>query len=88
MTMVWNDRSSNSLFVQHNEHMSAFRKSHADIALINAPRLAGAALIENMELLPSSSIIWETGGLLFPSSTEWEALVPLWRVARYKLANN
>ena len=98
MTMEWNNRdyqfdsnggNSEGSFEQHNEHMRGFRKSHANVAMVNAPRLDEAALLERMRPLQVSRIMMETGGSALPNdTTDQSDLVPMWKVARYKLSQN
>lgn len=95
MTMERNNRdyqfdaSGGGSFQEHNEHMREFRKSHADVAMVNAPGLDEAALMENMEPLQVSRNMTETGGSwLTNGAMDWPALVPVLKVARYKLSQN
>ena len=98
MTMEWNSRNDrfnrnggngNGSFEQHNECMREFRGSHTDVAMVNGPRLDEAALLERMESLQVSRTMMETGGSrLLNGTTDWLALVPMWKVARYKLSQN
>lgn len=76
-------------FQEHDERIRGFRRSHAEVAMVNAPRCDEATLIESMELLPVSRPVTETGGSRFLSGTaDWATLVPVLRVARYKLSQN
>ena len=76
-------------FQEHDERIRGFRRSHAEVAMVNAPRCDQATLIESMELLPVSRTMVETGGSRFLSGTaDWSALVPVPKVARYKLSKN
>ena len=76
-------------FQEHDERMRGFRRSHTGVAMVNAPRWDKATLIENMEPLPVSRTMMETGGSRFLNGTaDWAALVPVLRVARYKLSHN
>ncbi len=98
MTMEWSNRdyrfdsnggNGNSSFEQHNECMREFHRYHADVAMVNAPRLDKAALIESMEPLQVSRNMMETGGSWLTNGTmDWSALVPVLKVARYKLSQN
>ena len=86
MTIEWNNRES---FQEHHERMRGFRRSHADVALANAPRLDEPTLLESMEPLQIRCTMMETGGSRFLNSTaDWSALVPIPKVARYKLSQN
>ena len=86
MTMVRNSRGS---FQEHNERMEEFRRSHTDVAIVNAPRCGQSALLESMRLLHVNRTTMETGGSrLLNSITDWSALVPVCKVARYKLSPN
>lgn len=76
-------------FEQHDERMREFRRSHANIAMVNGTRLDESALLEKMEPLQVRRIMMETGGSRLPNgTTDWSALVPVWKVARYKLSQN
>ncbi len=98
MTMEWNDRdyqfdsnggNGKGSFGQHNECMREFHKSHANVAMVNAPRLGKAALLERMESLQVHRTMMETGGSRLPNGTAyWSVLVPVSKVARYKLSQN
>ena len=98
MTTEWNNGdyrfdpnggNGRSSFQEHNEHMREFRKSHADVAMVNGLRLDQAALLESMEPLQLSRTTIETGGSALPNdTTDRSPLVPMWKVARYKLSQN
>ena len=98
MTMKWNSRNDRfdpnggngrESFEEHDESMREFRRSHADVALVNGPRLDEAALLERMGSLQVSHTMMETGGsALLSDITERSALVPIWKVAGYKLSQN
>ena len=58
MTMARNNRNyqldpnggnGGSSFQEHDEHMRGFRRAHAGVAMVNAPRWDKATLIESME---------------------------------------
>ena len=81
--------NSNGSFQEHNRQMREFRMSHADIALVNGLMLDEAALIQRMELLPPNRTMMERGGSTLPeAATDWSVLLPLPRVARYRLSQN
>jgi len=83
-----NDGNGRDSFEQHNESMREFRGSHADVAMVNAPRLDEAAFLESMRPLQVRRTM-ETGGSSFPNdTTDRSALVPMWKVLRYKLSQN
>ena len=98
MTMEWNNRdyrfdsnggNGRGSFQEHNESMRGFRRSHADVAMVNGPRLDEPALLESMESLQVSHIMMETGGSELPNdTTDQSPLVPMWKVARYKFSQN
>ena len=98
MTMKWNSRdywldsnggNGRGSFEEHDERLREFRRSHADVAMVNGPRLDEAALLERMRPLRVHRSMMETGGSALPNdTTEQSALVPMWRVARYKLSQN
>jgi len=95
--MEWNNRNEQfdpnggngkGSFEQHNESIREFRRSHADVAMVNGPRLDEATLLERMLYLRVNYVV-ETGGSALPSdTTDRSALVPVWKVARYKLSQN
>ena len=97
MTMEWNNRdyqfdrnsgSSNGSFQLHDECMREFRMSHANVALVNGPRLDKAAYLDSLLYLRVNYTM-ETGGSALPDDTSDQSpLVPMWRVARYKLSQN
>ena len=98
MTTEWNNRKDrfafNSVnakdsFEKHNESMREFRRSHANVAMLNGLRLGKAALFENLPPLQVRRIMLETGGSrLLNGTTDWSALVPVLKVAGYKLSQN
>ena len=102
MRMEWNNRNDwfdpnggngRESFEEHNESMREFRRSHANVAMVNGPRLDESALqvalLERTRSLQVSRTIMETGGSRgYASAEDWSALVPLWKVAGYKLSQN
>ena len=98
MIMKWNSRNDRfdpnggngrESFEEHNESMREFRRSHADVAVVNGSRLDEAALMERMESLQVRHTMVETGGSALPSdTTDQSALIPMWKVAKYKLSQN
>ena len=97
MAMQWNNRdyqfdpnggNGRGSFQEHNEHMREFRNSHANVAMVNAPGCDEAALLQSMRPLQVRRFM-ETGGSALPNdTTERSTLVPVWKVARYKLSQN
>ena len=87
MTIEINNRVS---FQEHNEYMRRFRRAHADVAWVNQPKQDELARLDSMRPLPVSDIIIEMGGSRSLSSTvmAWPALVPVLKVAAYKLSPN
>ncbi len=66
-----------------------FRRSHADVAMVNGSKLTEAALFENLRSLRIHCNMMETGGsALLNGTTDWSALVPVLKVAGYKLSQN
>ena len=98
MTMKWNSRNGRfdlnggngrEFFEEHDKRMREFRRSHADVAVVNGPRLDEAVLLERMKPLQVIRTMVETGGSrLLNGTTDWPALVPVLKVARYKLSQN
>ncbi len=97
MTTKWSNRdyrfdpnggNGNGSFEQHNESMREFRRSHADVAMVNGLRLDEATFLESLLYLRVNYVV-ETGGSALPSdTTDRSALVPVWKVAQYKLSQN
>ena len=97
MTMKWNNRNNrfdpnggngSGSFQEHNELMTELRKSHADVAMVNGPRLDESTFLESLLFLRVNYVV-ETGGSVLPDDiTDQSALTPLRRVARYKLSQN
>lgn len=82
-------RNDGGSFQEHDKDMRKFRSSHVDVAMVNAPGCDEIALLEGMRPLRIHYAMMETGGLkLLGSTTDWSALVPVFRVARYKLSQN
>jgi len=76
-------------FEKHNEQMRGFRMSHTDVTMVNAPRRDEPSLPEGKHLLKVGHTRMERGGSgFFHGTTDWSALVPLLKVARYKLSQN
>jgi len=98
MTMEWNNKGyqfdSNGgnirgSFQVHDERMREFRSSHADVAMVNGPRLDEATLLERMESLQDHHAMMETGGSALPNEViDRSALGLMRKVARYKLSQN
>ena len=98
MTMKWNSRNDwfdpnggngRESFEEHNESMREFRRSHANVAMVNGPRLDEAALLERMASLQVSRNMMETGGSTIPNDTTGQTpLILMWKVAGYKLSQN
>jgi len=97
MTMKWNHRdyrfdsnggNGNGSFEQHNECMREYRGSHADVAMVNGPRLDEATLLESLLFLRINYVVETGGSRLLNGAMDWSALVPVWKVARYKLSQN
>jgi len=97
MAMKWNSKdyqfdpnggNGGESFEVHNKRMREFHSSHADVALVNGPRLDGVAYLDSLLFLRVNYIM-ETGGSALPDDTSDQSpLVPMWRVARYKLSQN
>jgi len=98
MTMERNNRdyrfALNSLngkdsFQEHNDRMREFRRAHAAVALVNAPRYGESAILARTEPLQLKDIIIEAGGTGFlDNAMNWSAYVPVPKVAGYKLSQN
>jgi len=97
MTMGWNNRdrfdpndgNGGGSFQEHDEHMRVFHRSHADVAIVNGPRYDETALLESTQSWQVSRTMLETGGSrLLNGTTDWSALVPILKVAGYKLSQN
>jgi len=98
MTMERNNRNyqfdpnggnGRSSFQEHDEHMSRFRRAHANVAWTDKPKRDELARLDSMRLLQVPHPIMETGGSRFPNGTvDWSALVPVLKVARYKISHN
>ena len=98
MTMEWNSRNDwfepnggngRESFEVHDERMREFRSSHADVAMVNGPRLDEATLLERMESLQVRRTMMEMGGSALPNDImDRSALVPALKVAGYKLSQN
>ena len=96
--MVWNNRdvrfnfrnaNSRDAFKEHNERMKEFRRSHTDVSIFKAPGYHEPGLLESPQPLKVSYTMIETGGSGFLSGqTGWLALIPVFKVARYKLSHN
>ena len=87
MTVEWSD--SRIFFPEHNECMRRFRRAHADVAWVNKPNRDELARLDSMRPLQVTHPVMETGESRFHSSTtNWSALVPVLKVAAYKLSPN
>ena len=84
-----NNGNSNDSFLEHDRQMREFRASHAHIALVNGPRLDDEATFLEGLLFLRINYIMETGGsALLNEAMDWSALIPVWKVAQYKLSQN
>ena len=98
MAMEWNSQNDRfepnggngrESFEAHDERMREFRRSHANVAMVNGPRLDEATLLERMESLQVYHAMMEMGGSALPNDImDRSPLVPIWKVARYKLSQN
>ena len=98
MTDKWSNRNkriesnggcSSVPFDEHNGHMREFCRSHADVTMVNAPRCDKAVSLRSMRFLRVCCTMLGTGGsALRDDMADRSALVPLLRVARYKLTHN
>lgn len=76
-------------FEEHNENMREFRRAHATVALVNAPRYGESAILARTEPLQLKDIIIAAGGTRFrDNAMDRSAYVPMPKVARYKLSQN
>lgn len=76
-------------FEEHNEYMRWFRQAHAEVAWSNRPKADELARLESMLPLRVNRATVDTGGSRFcHDAVDWSALVPLWKVASYKLSSN
>ncbi len=84
-----NSGKGNGSFKQHNEYMREYCRSHGNVAMVNGRRLGEATLLENMGPLQTPRLMMGMGGSALPNDTtdQW-SLVPMWKVARYKLSQN
>ena len=97
MIFKWNRRRPNfnsdnfksEDFREHDQNIRRFYKAHHYAAMANPPRLyIFVPVMRAVPLLPSLARK-EMGGIRrHPELKEWEALVPLWRVASYRLSQN
>ena len=82
-------RNNSNRFQEHNERMTELRRSHANVAMVNGPRCGEAAFLASLPPLQVRRITMETGGSrLLNGTSDWSALVPVLKVARYKLSQN
>ncbi len=98
MTTTWNNRGSRfdpskgndqESFLEHAKCMTGFRRSHADVVMVNGPRCDESALLESTKLLQVHLTTIEMGGArLGNGTTDWSALVSVLKVPRYKLSLN
>ena len=98
MTMKWSSRdyrfdpsdgNGRGSFQEHNKCVRGFRKSHADVAMVNGQRLDEVGFLESLRHLPVRRTVIETGRSRLANGTmDWSALVPIFKVARYKLSQN
>lgn len=83
------DSGVSDSFKQHSECMREFRRSCANVRMVNGRRLDTAALIQNMRRWRVCRALPETGGTVIPEGViDGSSLVILWKVARHKLSQN
>lgn len=76
-------------FSEHNDIMRLFRKSHANIAMVNRPRSSSSPLPQSTRIFLTNRIRRDTGGvslLVNCSDSTSFPLIPI--VASYKLSPN
>jgi hypothetical protein len=87
MRLTWNGNRGS--YQEHDEQMRWFRRSHASVAMASAPREEAPSLAESTRPLSLGEVIIELGGTRLPNAgPEWSYLMPLPRVASYKLSAN
>jgi len=87
MTIEWNHNRVS--YAEHNEYMKRFRRAHANVAWSNKPKCDELARSDSMQHLKVTHPMIGTGGSGFPSGTaNWSTLVPVFKVASYKLSPN
>ena len=76
-------------FAEHAECMRRFLGSHGDLAMVNGPRCGKPALPESNFHLSVQRFMTKSGGARFPNdATDWVTLVPVLKMAQYKLSPN
>lgn len=98
MIMEWNDRdyrfdldgeNDGDSFSEYAERMKWSRRPHDDVVMTNSPRRDELALFESTGTLLVRLPLMETGGSRLPHHPAvWAALIPILKVARYKLSSN
>ena len=83
-----NGGNSKGSFQEHDKQMREFRMSHADIALVNGPRLDKAAFLESLLYLRINYVPETGGSALLNEPTDWSTFTHLPKVAKYKISQN
>lgn len=98
MAIAWNSRNNGvsssggnhrNCFREHKECMKLFRKSHAEVTIVNAPKCDKLTLLEITRPLHVADLMRVTRRSRCHASMEdWPAFAPVWKVALYKLSQN
>lgn len=76
-------------FSEHNDIMRLFRKSHANIAMVNGPRSVAPPLLQSTRIFSANRLRMETGGVnLLVNALDLTSFLLIPRVASYKLLPN
>jgi hypothetical protein len=87
--MTMESNNSKESLQEHNGHMKEFRISHTGVALVNAPRYGESDVLARTQPLQISQTLTDSGGsILLNGKAHWSALVPIIKVAQYKLSQN
>lgn len=76
-------------FSEHNDIMRLFRKSHANIAMVNGPRYSASHLPQSTRIFSANRLRGDTGGVsLMVNGSDSTSFLLIPRVASYKLLPN
>lgn len=82
------DNSQRSL-QEHNEYMREFYSSHTSVILVNPSKYGRSATLEKTHPVQVNHTTPQAGGSKsLTGMADWPSLVPVLKVAQYKLSRN
>ncbi|MFC2007223.1 hypothetical protein ACFLVB_01300 [Chloroflexota bacterium] len=74
---------------KHLSHMGVFRELYLNIPWPRPRRNMEPVIPERVHILSANYATIETGGKIYPiRASDWQALIPMWGLARRKISSN